>query len=94
MKCFTSCLQEAGSEGDKGVLAVPVEYGDETPGEATRKGGGGSGGAGGPRIDWAAVEAANAGVHLPDETEEHYTRRILFSRVRHRQTHTRTHTQR
>lgn len=70
--------QETGSEGDKGVLAVPVEYGADEEGAGA--------GAGAPRIDWAAVEAANAGVHLPDETEEHYTSRILFSRVRERAT--------
>lgn len=56
--------------GDKGVLAVPVDYGDD-----------GADGNGVLKIDWAAIEAANAGVHLPDETDEHYTRRILFSRV-------------
>ena len=79
-------LQETDSEGDKGVLAVPVEYGDDgaLAGEGARTGA--------PRIDWAAVEAANAGVHLPDETDEHYTRRILFSRVRYTHAHTHTHT--
>ncbi|CAM9952259.1 unnamed protein product [Scytosiphon promiscuus] len=62
-----------GSVGDKGVLAVPVDYGDD-----------GDGGDGVLKIDWPAIEAANAGVHLPDETEEYYTRRILFSRVSHK----------
>lgn len=61
-------FQDTGSIGDKGVLAVPVDYGDNGDGVL--------------KIDWPAIEAANAGVHLPDETEEHYTRRILFSRVR------------
>lgn len=63
-------MQNCGDVGDKGVLAVPVEYGDD------------GGVAGLPRIDWAAIEAANEGVHLPDVTDEHYNRRILFSRVR------------
>jgi len=65
-----SRFQEVGSEGDKGVLAVPVDYGADEGGDAVLK------------IDWAAVEAANAGVHLPDDTDEQCARRILFSRVR------------
>lgn len=47
-----------------------MDYGDDADGDGVLK------------IDWPAIEAANAGVHLPDETDEHYTRRILFSRVR------------
>ena len=34
-----------------------------------------------PRIDWETVEACNTGVPLPDETDEEYTCRILFSWV-------------
>lgn len=63
-------MQDAGGVGDKGVLAVPVLYGD------------GDGWEGPPKIDWETVEACNTGVSLPDETDEDYTRRILFSRVR------------
>lgn len=66
---FFRIFQGTGSEGDKGVLAVPVEYGDDGLLE------------GAPKIDWAAIEAANAGVHLPDDTPDRCTRRILFSRV-------------
>lgn len=65
-------LQNTGDVGDKGMLAIPVEYGEGGAWE------------GPPRIDWAAIEAANAGVHLPDDTDEDYTHRILFSRVRWR----------
>lgn len=62
--------QDTGGVGDKGVLAVPVDYGDDGPdGDGVLK------------IDWASIEAANAGVHLPDKTDEQYTSRILFSRV-------------
>ena len=58
--------------GDKGVVAVPVEF-VETSG----------GGGGAPRIDWAAIEAANAGMMQPSsDTDEEYARRILFARVR------------
>ncbi|CAN0123824.1 unnamed protein product, partial [Ectocarpus sp. 12 AP-2014] len=68
-----SPFRETGVEGDKGVLAVPVDYGDDGPA-----------GDGVVKIDWPAIEAANAGVHLPDKTDEQYTRRILFSRVSHK----------
>ncbi|CAN0332145.1 unnamed protein product, partial [Laminaria digitata] len=61
-------FQSAGEVGDKGVLAVPVLYGDS------------GGWEGPPKIDWETVEACNTGVQLPDETDDEYTCRILFSR--------------
>ncbi|CAM9431800.1 unnamed protein product [Ectocarpus fasciculatus] len=51
-----------------GVIAVPVDYGDDGPA-----------GDGVLKIDWPAIEAANAGVHLPDKTDEdHKTCRFYF----------------
>ena len=63
--------QNAGELGDKGVVAVPVEFIETS--------GGGDGGT--PAIDWTAIEAANAGTQPPSDTDEEYARRILFSRV-------------
>lgn len=56
------------------MVAVPIDYGDDGLDDVNQ---------GTPRIDWASIEAANAGVHLPAETDKDYTRRILFSRVRY-----------
>lgn len=55
------------------MVAVPIDYSDDGLDDTNQ---------GTPRIDWASIEAANAGVHLPAETDKDYTRRILFSRVR------------
>ncbi|CBJ48587.1 dicer-like 3 [Ectocarpus siliculosus] len=51
------------------VLAVPVDYGDDGPA-----------GDGVVKIDWPAIEAANAGVHLPDKTDETTTTLEIYLR--------------
>lgn len=72
--CFTmlTVFQDASQVGDKGVLVVPLEFGEEGLGD------------GAPRIDWAAIEAANAGVQVPDPADGEHDQRILFSRVSHK----------